>query len=462
MRAYTQLWSLLGLACLATIGLGCPAQVDAPSNPGSDAATTATDGSTAMPTETDSADRDEGNDGSLNGSVDELSSAGSQETVDPTLVGPELAAPVVSGGEAEMNNAVSVSESGAAEITTTDSATTEATETAEEVETTTEDTETAGQSAATEDFQLEVPLGLPEVPIPEDNPMTSEKVELGKLLYFDPRMSKDGTVSCATCHEPTMAWAEDTPTSTGIKDQLGRRNSPTVINSAYAPELFWDGRAASLEEQALGPVQDPLEMGNTLENLVETMRGIPEYVERFEKVFGTEPTAEGFAKAVAAFERTVLSGDSPYDRYMAGDETAMTEAQVRGMELFQNVGCADCHMPPVFSDFSYYNAGVGMDKDEPDEGRKEVTGFDFDMGAFRVPALRNVAETAPYFHDGSVSTLEEAVALMAAGGKDNPHRSSMFDYVRDAEITPEQQEDLVAFLKALSGEYPIVEPPQLP
>ena len=160
-----------------------------------------------------------------------------------------------------------------------------------------------------------VPLGLPPVPVPEDNPTTSEKVELGKLLYFDKRVSKDGTVSCATCHDPKMAWAEDTPTSEGIGHQKGGRNAPTVINAAYATSQFWDGRAKTLEEQATGPVENPIEMGNKMEAVVEAFSKIPEYQERFQKAFGTGVTKEGFAKAIAAFERTVLSGDSAYDRF---------------------------------------------------------------------------------------------------------------------------------------------------
>ena len=150
-------------------------------------------------------------------------------------------------------------------------------------------------------FEIKVPLGLPEVPIPADNPMTAEKVELGKMLYFDKRVSKDGTISCATCHDPKMAWAEHTPTSTGIHKQVGGRNSPSVINSAYAPAQFWDGRADSLEAQAVGPVANSIEMGSSMVEVVENFNKIPEYKERFQKVFGTDVTEEGFAKAVAAF-----------------------------------------------------------------------------------------------------------------------------------------------------------------
>lgn len=311
-------------------------------------------------------------------------------------------------------------------------------------------------------YEVKVPLGLPPLPIPEDNPMTVEKIELGKMLYFDKRVSADGTISCATCHDPKMAWAEHIPTSKGIHGQIGSRNAPTVINAAYATSQFWDGRAKTLEEQAVGPVENPIEMGHTLEGMVQTLKGIPQYEELFRKVFGTGVTAENFAKAVAAFERTILSGNSPYDRYRAGDQDALTEAQKRGLKVFEEAGCADCHTPPLFSSYEFYNAGVGMNKEKPDEGRKAVTGKDEDFGKFRVPSLREVANTAPYFHDGSVATLEEAVAIMAGGGIDNPHRSEEFDTVREAKITPEQQKDLVEFLKALSGEFPVVEPPQLP
>jgi cytochrome c peroxidase len=307
------------------------------------------------------------------------------------------------------------------------------------------------------------PLGLPPVPIPPDNPMTPEKVELGKLLYFDKRVSKDGTVSCATCHDPKMAWAEHEPTSEGVGHQFGQRNAPTVINAAYATSQFWDGRAATLEEQAVGPVGNPIEMGHSMEAVVGSFSKIPEYEKRFQEVFGTGVTEDGFAKAVAAFERTVLSGNSPYDRLTKNnEEDALSEAQKHGLELFQKAGCADCHAPPLFSNYAFYNAGVGMDKEKPDEGRKDVTGDDVDLGKFRVPALREVANTAPYFHDGSAKTLEDAVAVMAGGGLDNENLSGMLKVVREAKLTDDDQKDLVEFLNALSGEYPIIEPPELP
>lgn len=308
---------------------------------------------------------------------------------------------------------------------------------------------------------LKIPLGLPPVPVPEDNPMTPEKIELGKMLYFDTRLSHDGKISCATCHDPKMAWAEHKPTSEGIGGQFGERNSPTILNSAYAPSQFWDGRAATLEEQALGPIENPIEMGHQLDAMIEDLSGIDQYNERFEKVFGTPITKDGVAKAIAAFERTILSGNSPYDRFEAGDTTALSESQQRGLELFED-NCATCHASPLFSNYRFYNAGIGMDKAKADEGRMAVTNRKRDFGKFRVPALRDVANTAPYFHDGSVADLTEAVALMAAGGKDNPRLSAQLKAVREAELSEEDCQDIVEFLKGLSGEYPVIEPPKLP
>jgi cytochrome c peroxidase len=316
--------------------------------------------------------------------------------------------------------------------------------------------------SAVETVAVKVPAGLPPLPVPADNPMTADKIELGKLLYFDPRLSKDGTVSCATCHDPKMGWAEHTPTSTGIDGQVGGRNSPTVINSAYAPAQFWDGRAASLEEQALGPIENPIEMGHKLSDLVGQLNEVAPYKERFQKVFGTDVTKEGIALAIAAFERTVISGNSPYDKFKAGDASALSDAQKHGLELFEDSGCSTCHTPPLFSNYRYYNAGVGMDAEKPDEGRKDVTSKENDMGKFRVVPLRDVADTAPYFHDGSAKTLEEAVALMAGGGKDNPHLSAMMKSVGNAKLSEQDQKDIVDFLKALSGEYPVIAPPELP
>ena len=306
-----------------------------------------------------------------------------------------------------------------------------------------------------------VAVGLPPVAVPADNPQTAEKIELGKMLYFDKRLSKDHDISCATCHDPATAWTEHTPNSKGIHGQHGDRNAPTVINAAYMPVQFWDGRAASLEEQALGPIQNPIEMGNTMQACLDALSKIPEYQKRFKAVFGSDKiTEKEVAQAIAAFERTVLSGNSAYDKFNAGQKDALTDAQKRGMEIFMDRGqCSVCHTPPTFSGGSFQNAGVGAGKDP---GRMKVTKRDSDAGRFRVPTLREVANTHPYFHDGSVVGLEEAVKVMAAGGVDNPHLSSVLKSVRDAKLTDQDVKDLVAFLGALSGEFPRMDPPVLP
>jgi cytochrome c peroxidase len=203
-------------------------------------------------------------------------------------------------------------------------------------------------------------------------------------------------------------------------------------------------------------------MGHSLAELVTQLNNVPAYKERFQKVFGTDVTADGMAKAIAAFERTVLSGNSPYDKYQAGDKAALNESQIRGLKLFDDVGCSSCHAPPMFSNYKYYNAGVGSKKEPPDPGRKAVTNDDSDLGKFRTPALREVANTGPYFHDGSCATLPEAVAMMAGGGIDNPNISAVLKGIGAKTLSDQDKADIVEFLKALSGEYPIVEPPALP
>lgn len=307
------------------------------------------------------------------------------------------------------------------------------------------------------------PLGLGPVPVPADNRPSASKIKLGKLLFFDTRLSRDGTISCATCHDPKTGWAEHRETSMGINRQVGGRNAPTVINAAYHRAQFWDGRAKSLEEQALGPIENPIEMGHDLNEVVRALSEIPEYRRLFMCAFQTGVTKEGIGQAIAAFERTILSGNSPYDRHAAGEVNALTAAQKRGLDVFMNkADCATCHTPPTFSNGRYYNAGVDAGKPKPDPGRMAVTSRDRDFGKFRVPSLREIANTAPYFHDGSAKTLEQAVALMAGGGKDNPNLSGMLRSIRVAKLTEQDRKDLVEFLKALSGEYPIINPPDVP
>lgn len=311
---------------------------------------------------------------------------------------------------------------------------------------------------------LKVPLGLDadiSKWIPEDNPLTPAKIELGKKLYFDPRLSVDGTVSCATCHHPQFGFSNGVPVSAGFKGQLGNRNSPTVLNRLYSQAQFWDGRAASLEEQALGPVQNPVEMANTLEGMVGTLNKIAGYKAEFKKAFGSEAiTAEGVGKAIAAFERTLLSGDSAFDRFQAGDTKALSEPAKSGFALFMGkAGCAECHKLPNFTDEEYHNLGVGMDKTNPDLGRYNVTHNVKHKGCFKTPTLRHIAETYPYLHDGSAETLEEVVDLYDRGGVANPYLDEKIELLG---LTAEEKKDLVEFMKALTGAPLKVEEPVLP
>jgi len=284
---------------------------------------------------------------------------------------------------------------------------------------------------------------------------------LGKMLYFDKRLSADNTVSCATCHDPQKGWSDGDPVSTGVRNQKGTRNSPTVVNSTYMTLQFWDGRAKTLEEQALGPIANPVEMGNNHEIMVKTIASIPGYQVQFQKVFGGPVTKERIAQAIATFERTILSGNSRYDRFIAGDKAALKEEEIRGKDLFfGKARCVVCHLGPNFSDSQFHNLGVGMNKPKPDLGRFIVTQQERDKGAFKTPGLRDLSRTAPYMHDGSQKTLEEVMQFYDQGGEANPQLDPLISKLN---LTDQEEKDLVAFLKALEGNpYPIVTPPELP
>jgi len=235
------------------------------------------------------------------------------------------------------------------------------------------------------------------VPVPADNPMTDAKIRLGAQLYFEGRLSSDGTISCASCHDPKKAWADAGPVSEGVGHQKGGRNSPSIINSAYVVPQFWDGRALHLEKQAVGPVQNPIEMDLTEAELNYRLNHIPGYVSQFHEVFGAEPTIDLMAKAIAAFERTVVTGDSPYDMYLKGDRMALSKSAMHGMEIFNGKGhCSVCHSGPAFSDSRFHNLGVGYSKGKyADVGRYNVTKDPKDMGSFLTQRLRNIAQTPP-------------------------------------------------------------------
>lgn len=305
---------------------------------------------------------------------------------------------------------------------------------------------------------------LPEKPpVPEDNPMSPAKVSLGKQLYFDKRLSVDGTISCNSCHSVLAGGTDNRETSMGVKGQEGPRNAPTVWNAAFLTVQFWDGRAKSLEEQAKGPIVNPIEMGMpSPQAAVERIRKIPGYRQQFEEVFGAV-TYDNIARAIAAYERTLLTPDSPFDRYQKGDKDAMSEQAVRGMKTVRQVGCTACHTgvnfagPEMPMGSGFYqkfptntdNEYVGKYNLMEDLGRYEVTGNEEDRHMWRVQTWRNVALTAPYFHNGSVKTLDEAVRVMA--------RTQL-----DKELTDQQVADIVAFLNALTGKFPEQTLPQLP
>lgn len=295
------------------------------------------------------------------------------------------------------------------------------------------------------------PLGLRPVIYPADNPYSPEKAELGRILYFDARLSADGTVSCATCHSPKFAFTDGAAVSTGIRGQKGGRSAPTVINRAYSLAQFWDGRAATLEAQAVGPMANPIEMGNSHDSVVKTIQTVKGYQPLFVKAFGAdEITLDRVAQAITTFERTILSGNAPYDKYKAGQKTAMSKSQIRGLDIYLNKAkCDQCHEGINFTSNMYANLGVGMDKPTPDEGRFAVTKDPADYGVFKTPTLREIEHTGPYMHDGSFTTLDEVVEFYNKGGVKN---KNLDQRMKPLNLTDADKADLVAFLKALSGE----------
>ncbi len=309
-----------------------------------------------------------------------------------------------------------------------------------------------------------LPLGLDPAKaiVPADNPITAEKVELGKALFFDPRLSIDDTVSCATCHDPKKGYSNGEAVATGIKGLKGGRSAPVVTNRLFSAAQFWDGRSPSVEHQALGPIENPIEMALPLDDAIKKLNAIEGYPELFEKAFGDKAiTKDRIGKAIATFERTVVSGNSPFDRHEMGDEKALNESQKRGLALFRGKAkCSVCHTGFNLTDEAYHNIGVGMDAEKPDIGRMAVTKKPEDAGAFKTPTLRDIAESAPFFHDGSAKTLEEVVDFYDKGGIENPTLSkNMFKL----NLTDQEKKDLVEIMKAFTGDDRVVStPPTLP
>jgi cytochrome c peroxidase len=316
---------------------------------------------------------------------------------------------------------------------------------------------------ASEKEDFPVPAGLDKITYPVDNPQTAAKVALGKQLFFDPRLSSDGKVSCASCHNPAKGWSNGEQFATGIDGLKGGRNAPTILNTTYQMFQFWDGRSGSLEDQALGPIQNPIEMNTTLEQLEQRLNAIPGYRAQFTKVFGTEQIeAPNVGRAIAAYERTILSGDAPFDRYKAGDKKALSAAAQRGMDLFfGKAHCSACHSGPNFTDNAFHNIGIGMHAKEADQGRRVVSKIEGDHGSFKTPGLRDIGRSAPYMHDGSEKTLVDVVSYYNRGGTPNDY---LDEEIYPLSLTKEEQADLVTFLKdgLGSSKYPAETAPKLP
>lgn len=301
---------------------------------------------------------------------------------------------------------------------------------------------------------------LPQkVKAPEDNPTTPAKVELGKKLFFDPRLSGDNKMSCATCHIPKKAYGDGLALSPGANGKPLKRNTQACLNVGFFKSFFWDGRAGSLEEQALAPIQSAVEMNQSLDELEAELRAVPGYVSEFRMVFDSKPNRDGIANALAAFQRTLVTGPSPFDRFLAGDKDALSDDAKRGLELFRGeAGCVECHNGPLLSDGKFYRLGVSF----KDLGREKVTGRKEDRFRFRTPSLRNIAETGPYMHDGSQKTLDDVVTFyfrsIPDSGPDrlSPDASALANQ-SFSDISP-----IVEFLKSLSGKAPKATPPELP
>jgi cytochrome c peroxidase len=316
---------------------------------------------------------------------------------------------------------------------------------------------TAGVADSAE-LTPKLPLGLQASAafVPDDNPPTPEKIALGKQFFWDKRWSKSGTVACVSCHQPTHGWSDVQTFSTNFEGKLTPRRPPTIVNRLFSDRQLWTGLRATLEDQAKN------DSNRTDEVIVAKLGAIPAYQEQHRKVFGRPLDPDGVAKAIAAYVRTIVSGNAPYDRFVAGDKSAMSASAQRGLALFEGKAlCSRCHAGFNFSDENYRNIGVGMDKEKPDLGRFVVSKVEEDKGAFKTPTLRDIAKRAPYMHDGSEKTLADVVAYYNRGGTKNPWQSSE---VRPLGLSAAEQADLVEFLNALTGEIDpeVGRPPQLP
>lgn len=342
-----------------------------------------------------------------------------------------------------------------------------------------------GASVAAADKKLE-PLG--PVPVPDNNKMTPEKIELGRMLYFDPRLAGDSSLACAKCHDPAKGFSNGLQLSDAYPGTKHWRHVPTVINAAYLKNQFWDGRAGNLEEQAVGPIAAPIEMNQNYGHLVEKLMGIPWYKEQFKKVFNSDVTMDNLAKAIASFERTIVSQPGRVDQYLKGDKAALEASEIRGMALFTGkANCIACHHGPMLTDQDFHTTGVpeieplqketdriatrhffAADQKYPnprsvsgDYGRELITKSASDRGKFKTPSLRELVWTAPYMHNGAFETLDDVIEFYMKGGGDHPNKDGL---LKPFELTDQEFDDLRSFLEALSSPNPITakKPDELP
>ena len=298
-------------------------------------------------------------------------------------------------------------------------------------------------------------------PIPAGNPQTPAKIELGKMLFFDTRLSRDGSLSCATCHDPDKGFSDARPRAVGIGNKILARRSPTVLNAAYNPLQFWDGRAHSLEEQAAMPILSSVEMGMPDRgSLVSVLEQIPDYRERFDQVFGGPVSFQHITAAIAAFERTLVTPNSAFDRYARGDKQALTEPQKRGLIVFfGKASCTQCHNGPNFTDNKFYALGLLPGEGETrDPGRFAISKDPLDQSAFKTPSLRNVTDRAPYLHNGSIATLPEVIDWYNRGGGEGQKS----DLIHPLGLTADEQNDLLSFIVSLNGKAPKIQKPNFP
>jgi cytochrome c peroxidase len=297
-------------------------------------------------------------------------------------------------------------------------------------------------------YNLETPAGFPAMPIPAGNEPTTARIDLGKRLFYDPILSRDSTVSCGSCHHQELAFTDGRNFSVGIEENVGFRNAPSLSNLAWHPYFFYDGGVPTLELQVLAPLDAHFEMDNELIEVIRRLKTHPQYPTLFRQAYGREPDPYALTRAVAAFERTLVSGDSPWDRFITGqDASAMSASQLRGWNLFQSdsLHCSSCHSGFDFTDYSFQNIGIPVTT--ADSGRMRITLNESDRGKYKTPSLRNIALTAPYMHDGSIATLDEVIDHFASGGQ---HYSNQSALAQGFTISDDEKADLIAFLNALT------------